>query len=288
VEEKDVGPDPVHGDAARDDAAADRDQAAADRDQAAADRDQSQAAADRDQSQAAADRDQSQAAADRDQSQAAADRDQSQVAADGEARESDRAGSEFSARRRASDRGLAATDRERAAIDRQHAASDRIAAAQERMEAKAELRRAQIDGLTGAFGRKLGMVALEREINRAGRTNGRLVLAYVDVDGLKAINDRQGHAAGDQLLRDVVIAIRAHVRSYDPVVRVGGDEFVCALGDTVPEDARRRFEQIAATIAEIQPLASISVGFATLQPGDTVERLTQRGDAALYEAKRAR
>jgi diguanylate cyclase (GGDEF)-like protein len=269
VEEKDArGPDPADSDAARDDAAADRDQAAGDRDQATGDRDQ--------------------ATGDRDHPRPSADRDDSQAAAAVEATGSDRVGSQLPSQRRSSDRGLGATDRERAAADRQHAASDRIAAAQDRMEAKAELRRSQIDGLTGAFGRKLGMVALEREINRAQHANGRLVLAYVDVDGLKAVNDRHGHAAGDQLLRDVVIAIRAHVRSYDPVVRVGGDEFVCALGDTVPDDARRRFEQIAATIAEIQPLASISVGFAILRPEDTVERLIQRGDVALYEAKRAR
>ncbi len=70
-----------------------------------------------------------------------------------------------------------------AADDRDHAASDRE-------QARADLRRAQLDELTGAFGRELGMVEIEREINRARHGNGRLVLAYVDVDGLKQVNDR--------------------------------------------------------------------------------------------------
>jgi diguanylate cyclase (GGDEF)-like protein len=86
----------------------------------------------------------------------------------------------------------------------------------------------------------------------------------------------------------VVGAIRAHLRAYDPIVRVGGDEFLCALGDSVSEDARLRFQAIAATIEQTRQGASISVGFAELRPGETLAQLTQRGDTALYEAKHAR
>ena len=241
----------------RDLAAADRDRAASDRDQTASDRDQSQAEADR----RTSNRDL--AAADR--GRAAADRDQT-----------------------ASDRDQATADRERAAADREEAAADRAAATHDREQARAELRHAQLDHLTGAFGRELGMVVLEREINRARHGNGRLALAYVDVDWLKQVNDRQGHAAGDALLRDVVGAIQTHLRSYDPIVRVGGDEFVCALGDTTPDEARLRFQEIRATLEQAHPTASISVGFAALRPEDTLEQLTERGDKALYEAKRTR
>jgi diguanylate cyclase (GGDEF)-like protein len=223
------------------------DQTVSDRDQAATDRES-----------AAADRDE--AASDRDQTQAAADQ-------------------------QASNRYQAAADRKAAAADRKAAAGDRVAAKHDREQAKVELRHAQIDELTGAFGRKLGTLALEREINRAGHGNGRLVLAFVDVDGLKQVNDREGHAAGDALLRDVVGAIQTHLRSYDPVVRFGGDEFVCALGDSMPDQARCRFQEIQATIEQTQPAASISVGFAALRPEDTLEQLTERGDTALYEAK---
>jgi putative two-component system response regulator len=305
--------DPGQAAAGRDLAAAGRDLAAAGRDLAAAGRDQSQADADqrsssRDQAaagraRAAADRDR--AAADRDQfsypqlrpkveaeqrsfrrDQAAADRDHS--AADRDRAAADRGLSKVDAEQRSSDRDDAASEREHAVADRDEAAADRVIVARDRERARVELRRAQIDQLTGALGRELGMVALDREINRAQRGDGRLVLAYVDVNGLKEVNDREGHAAGDQLLRDVVGAIRAHLRAYDPVVRVGGDEFVCALGDSVSEDARPRFQAIAATIEQTRQGASISVGFAELRPGDTLAHLTERGDAALYEAKHGR
>jgi diguanylate cyclase (GGDEF)-like protein len=185
-------------------------------------------------------------------------------------------------------RARAAADRTRAAADRQEAAADRDAAARDREQAKAELRRSQFDHLTGAFGRELGMIALDRELNRASHGSGRLVLAFVDVDGLKNVNDTEGHAAGDALLRDVVHAIQEHLRSYDPIVRVGGDEFVCALADASIEEARRRFEGISATIKELRPAAAISVGFAAMRPSETLAHLAARGDEDLYEAKHTR
>ena len=277
--------DPGQAAAGRDHAAADRDQSQADADQRSLRRDQAGAARAR----AAADRDS--AAAARDRSQADADKrsfSRDQAAADRDHSASDRDLSKVEAEQRSSDRDEAASDRERAVADRDEAAADRVVVARDRERTRVELRRAQIDQLTGALGRELGMVALDREINRARRGNGRLVLAYVDVNGLKEVNDREGHAAGDELLRDVVGAIRAHLRAYDPIVRVGGDEFLCALGDSVPEDARPRFQAIAATIEQTRQGASISVGFAELRPGDTLAQLTQRGDMALYEAKHAR
>jgi len=87
----------------------------------------------------------------------------------------------------------------------------------------------------------LGRIALEHEINRAPP----LVLAFLDVDGLKQVNGRRGHAAGDALLRGVVDAIETHLRSYDPIVRIGGDEFICALADCTLDEARLRFKKIA-------------------------------------------
>ncbi|MGZ6623450.1 MAG: GGDEF domain-containing protein [Solirubrobacteraceae bacterium] len=185
-------------------------------------------------------------------------------------------------------RARAADERTRSAADREDAAADRAAAACDRQRAEEELKQAQLDQLTGAYGRKLGMVALEREINRARHGNGRLVLAFADVDKLKQLNDSQGHAAGDALLRKVVAAMQAHLRSYDLVVRVGGDEFVCALGDCTLADARRRFHEMQATMRQTRPAASISVGFASLRPGDTLEQFIAAADAALYETKQAR
>jgi diguanylate cyclase (GGDEF)-like protein len=190
--------------------------------------------------------------------------------------------------RRAFNCGENASDRAHAAADRQAAIAERADADRDYRLRRADLRRAQLDQLTGAFGREMGLLLLEREINRARHGNGDLILAYIDVDGLKRVNDRQVHAAGDALLRDVAAAVQKYLRSYDTLVRVGGDEFVCALGNCTRATADSRFEEIRATMRTTQPHASFSVGFAELRAGDTLDELTQRGDAALYAAKRGR
>jgi diguanylate cyclase (GGDEF)-like protein len=179
----------------------------------------------------------------------------------------------------------AAADRERAAADRVRAASDREQAAVDRRHADEVLAEAHLDELTGTYRRGLGTLALQREIDRARHSSGRLVLAFIDVDGLKEINDHEGHAAGDALLIDVAAAIGAHLRSYDPIVRFGGDEFVCACSDFELPSARRRFEEIQAVLHRKRESCSVSVGFAELQKDDTLEDLVARGDAALYDAR---
>jgi diguanylate cyclase (GGDEF)-like protein len=80
--------------------------------------------------------------------------------------------------------------------------------------------------------------------------------------------------------------MRAKLRSFDPIVRYGGDEFVCALAAADVEDAGRRFAEIRQALAHDYDHAAISVGVAELRPGDTLTDLVARGDAALYEARR--
>ena len=111
------------------------------------------------------------------------------------------------------------------------------------------------------------------------------MLAFVDVDGLKAVNDSRGHAAGDQLLRHVVGALRTNLRSYDLLVRFGGDEFVCALADLGIDEASRRFRKINADLQESHG-ASITVGLAEMRSGDSLVRLVARADEALYEERK--
>jgi diguanylate cyclase (GGDEF)-like protein len=178
----------------------------------------------------------------------------------------------------------AAADRARAATDRARAARDRASAARERSRLEAALRSAHLDELTGAYRREMGQLALSHEIDRARRTDGRFVLAFVDVDGLKDVNDRDGHAVGDRVLQSVVREIRARLRTFDPIFRYGGDEFVCGLSGTNLVEAERRFESIAAAI-QSDTGAGISVGFAALTDGDTVDQLTERADAAMREVK---
>jgi diguanylate cyclase (GGDEF)-like protein len=181
-------------------------------------------------------------------------------------------------------RAQAAADRSRAAADRARAAMDRANAARDRARLEAELRSAHLDELTGAYRREMGQLALSHEIDRARRSDGRFVLAFVDVDRLKAVNDSDGHAAGDRVLQVVVREIRSHLRSFDPIIRHGGDEFVAGLGGVDLEEAQRRFEKIRSAI-EDDAKVGISVGLAVLAHDDTPEQLTERADAAMLEVK---
>ena len=181
-------------------------------------------------------------------------------------------------------RAQAAAERALAAADRARAATDRANAARDRANLEAELRSAHLDELTGAYRREMGQLALSHEIDRARRSDGRFVLAFVDVDRLKELNDRDGHAAGDRALQVVVREIRSHLRSFDPIIRYGGDEFVAGLGGTDLEEAQRRFEKIGSAI-EDDAKVGISVGLAVLGPDDTPEQLTERADAAMLVIK---
>ncbi len=178
----------------------------------------------------------------------------------------------------------AARDREAAARDRARAARDRAEAARLRDALATALVTAHVDDLTGAYRREMGRLALVHEIARARRGDGRLVLAFVDVDDLKGINDRDGHAAGDEALVKVVAQIRATLRSFDPVMRYGGDEFVAAMGGVDLDEGERRFEAIRAALLKRAGIG-VSLGLARLEPGDTVEELTARADADLYRRR---
>jgi diguanylate cyclase (GGDEF)-like protein len=224
--------------------------------------------------------DRDQAAEERDQ--AADERDQAAEGRDRAADERARSGRRFST----SQPGRAADDREQAARDRAGAARDREQAAHDREDAARDRVQAGVDGLTGALRRDRGLADLKREVDRARRSDGRLVLAFVDVDGLKATNDVQGHGAGDRLLRDVAAALTTGLRSYDLVIRYGGDEFLCALPGTDMEGARRRFDEVARELTERNPHGSVSTGWAKLEPSDTLDSFIARADAALYAGRR--
>ena len=182
-------------------------------------------------------------------------------------------------------RAQASADRAQAAVDRHRAARDR-ARAVERAELLAELATAHLDGLTGAYRRDMGDLVLSNDIARARRAGGHFVVAYIDVDGLKLINDRDGHAAGDEVLKTLVKRIRSSLRSFDPIVRYWGDEFVCGLSAMETEEADRRFDAVRKALQEES--ITISVGLASLRVDETREELVARADAALLEAKRQR
>jgi diguanylate cyclase (GGDEF)-like protein len=181
----------------------------------------------------------------------------------------------------------ASAGRDRAAADRARAARDRADAANERARLEAELNSAHLDDLTGAFRRETGRLALRHEIDRARRADGRFVLAFIDVDSMKTVNDRDGHAAGDRVLKNVVWTMRSSLRSFDPVVRYGGDEFLCGIGGVNLDEVERRFEAIGRSV-QSQVGVTISVGLAGIEPDETLDQVTARADAALLDAKKRR
>ena len=147
-----------------------------------------------------------------------------------------------------------------------------------------ELARASLtDPLTGCLNRRGFEERFAQQVARARRDDAELTLIVLDLDGFKGVNDRYGHAAGDDLLRWVAERLRADVRADDVVARLGGDEFaLLAGGPGMSQVADRVRESLAERI-------SVSVGAACF-PGDGEDLggLHLIADAALYESKRAR
>ena len=205
----------------------------------------------------------------------AEERDRDALARDREAARRDRVAAEIEGRPDAALAEIrlhAERDRAKAAADRARAAADREAAARERDEIRRALARARqevidaaTDGLTGALTRGFGLDQIAREIERARRTGGTLTVAFVDVDRLKEVNDSQGHAAGDQLLRLAAATMRETLRPYDIVVRYGGDEFLCAMPNISKSAALKRMTAIAATLSAADTRHSIAFGLAEHQ-----------------------
>jgi diguanylate cyclase (GGDEF)-like protein len=182
----------------------------------------------------------------------------------------------------------AAADRARAREDRENAASDREFAAIERAQAARERRASGIDELTGARRRGVGLEELDREIDRARRDSTSLVAVFVDVDNLKSVNDTLGHAAGDRLLCNVVNGLERQLRTYDLVIRLGGDEFLCVLPGVTLEQARARFADLNDELRRKSPPGSVSLGVSELHDHETQPDLIDRADHDLLAARKGR
>lgn len=212
---------------------------------------------------------------------AASGRDQAALARDVAAEARDAATAALDHGEAAGNRAFAAGDRAAAALDRQDSASDRLDAAD-------RLRHAYRDQLTGLLLRDPGRDLLRQSVNAAHRTGERLVVAFLDVDGLKRVNDADGHAAGDDLLRAVGVVLRQKLRSYDVAVRYGGDEFVCALAGAGIDDAVERLLDVARYLSATRAGATVSVGLAQLLPNEALEHVLERADDDMYARRRAR
>jgi diguanylate cyclase len=148
---------------------------------------------------------------------------------------------------------------------------------------------ASLDAVTGIANRRHFEQALREALQSTPRE---FIVAMLDIDDFKTVNDTGGHAAGDAVLQAVAQALKSSVRKHDLVARLGGDEFA-VLGRMVSlRDAEPRIKSIVATVAtlptnlEHPARVSLSCGLAEYCAGDTLESLLRRADQALYEAKR--
>jgi diguanylate cyclase (GGDEF)-like protein len=151
----------------------------------------------------------------------------------------------------------------------------------------------ETDGLTGLFNARGFSDRLAMELKRARRYREPLTLLFVDLDGLKAINDRRGHRAGSMALRKVGRLIRSELRGTDVAARWGGDEFTLIAQKTNADTGMELADRIRRRIAEKMarwPL-TVSIGVATADPhtaAATLEpaALLREADLAMYEAKK--
>ena len=152
-------------------------------------------------------------------------------------------------------------------------------------------RLALTDRVTGLFNRHAGELALEREVARARRTRAPFSLALIDVDHFKLVNDRHGHAAGDEVLKQVSSILTSTFRASDLAVRWGGDEFLVFLPD-VPVGgamvfAERARSQVEALFFDSVKAVTLSAGIVQVRPEEDARTAVRRADAQLYEAKRS-
>ena len=148
------------------------------------------------------------------------------------------------------------------------------------------------DALTDLWNRRHVDSLLEIEMQRMVRQGQRLCVGLIDIDHFKAVNDRWGHAAGDEVLRQIAAAMKQQLRSFDHLGRYGGEEFLLILPATALDEAAACARRLLTQVAELAPLGpgqgavTVSIGLGACVAAETPQQLLSRVDAALYRAKR--
>src|SRR5579872_2804930 len=165
-------------------------------------------------------------------------------------------------------------------------------AMRERLESEREAMRrsALTDPLTGVANRRSFLSRIEYEISRHNRGRHPFGVVMLDLDGFKLLNDRFGHPAGDDLLRDVAVALGHVIRDQDTLARVGGDEFCVLAPETDDAGAERLTGRVEAAVARVAAgldVLGASVGAAVFpQDGTTAPALLEAADQRLLGVKR--
>ena len=169
---------------------------------------------------------------------------------------------------------------------------DQVAHLQERVESLDEL--AHQDHLVAMPNRRGFERELERLIARVGRYGSQCAMLYVDVDGLKIINDTFGHSAGDQALIQIATLLAKGLRRSDVVARIGGDEFGALLENVDQAKAQETADRLCDAIAAAEfthdgdPLPlGVAIGVAAIEAGDRIVDIMHRGDEDMYRRKAA-
>jgi diguanylate cyclase (GGDEF)-like protein len=148
------------------------------------------------------------------------------------------------------------------------------------------------DQLTGILNRRGFTQSAEVELDRARRYGHPLALAYVDVRGLKAVNDTEGHLAGDRLLREVASLLSSSARAHDLVGRIGGDELAVLLAEQAEPGAAAMSERIRDHVPQrraalgLRTRWDVTIGTASFpHDGDTLDDLIAAADRRMYEQR---
>nr|WP_180202026.1 diguanylate cyclase [Pseudomonas sp. SbOxS1]NYU01305.1 diguanylate cyclase [Pseudomonas sp. SbOxS1] len=154
--------------------------------------------------------------------------------------------------------------------------------------------KALIDPLTGLPNRAAWSERLEHEIGQWQQHGNTLMLAMLDLDHFKRINDNYGHLAGDKVLKIIASVLRKRLRKTDFIARFGGEEFVLLMPSTVPANGMKLLEALRAAIEACpfhfrgEPVTiTVSIGLAAFRPGEHGDAVLKRADQALYRAKNA-
>ncbi|GAA3654276.1 GGDEF domain-containing protein [Asaccharospora irregularis] len=154
---------------------------------------------------------------------------------------------------------------------------------------------ANIDAMTGVLNKKSGLEVLEREFELSNNSMDNLVICFIDVDGLKIVNDTFGHKEGDKLLINITKILKESIRKTDFVIRMGGDEFLVVFPQMTIKEVNNVLERVLVLLDEINNAnekynLSISYGFYQYERETkkelTINELIKRADAEMYKMKR--